>query len=74
MDLRRLWADNLKAAREAAGLSQFDLAVRALIDQGTISKMENGTRGISDDAKVKLARALGVPAGELFPFPDGVRS
>ena len=35
--------DNLKAARVAAKLTQFQLAARAHVDTGTISRIERGT-------------------------------
>ena len=44
------------------------------MDPSNISKIERGLVGVSDDMKTRLAAALGVPVGELFPFPNGVKT
>lgn len=51
----------LAAAREARGLTQSQLAERAGIPQGTISKAENGLVTLSDERLVAVADALRFP-------------
>ena len=51
-------ADNLRAAREARGLSQRELSARSGVPQGHISKIENGTVNLRLSSLVELARAL----------------
>ncbi|MCI0456762.1 MAG: helix-turn-helix domain-containing protein [Gemmataceae bacterium] len=50
----------LKRLREAAGLSQMDLASRAGLNLFTVSKIEQGTRDPSWATACALAKALGV--------------
>jgi transcriptional regulator with XRE-family HTH domain len=61
-----LVAHNLKILRKAARLSQEDMAERMTrlghkLHQTQIAKMENGTRSISFNEVLALARALNVP-------------
>ena len=57
----------IRRLRTQAGLSQTALAKRAKVTQGFISQLEVGLR---QDAQarvmVRLAKALGVPLGELL--------
>lgn len=50
----------LETARRAAGMTQEELADKAGISQGAISRYEKGTRDPDPDALVALAAALGV--------------
>lgn len=57
---------NLKAAREAAGLSQKSLAARVGLSQQAIGAMESG--GVVGSPKLyKIAQVLGVPIEYLDP-------
>jgi len=57
---------NLKRIRVGKGISQGDI-VRALgIGRGFMSNIENGKANPTLTTIVKLARALGVSAGELL--------
>ena len=68
--LRQTWGDNVLAARQAARLSQNELAREAggSTDPSNISKIERGLVGVSDEMKTRLARALGEDVSVLFPF------
>lgn len=68
-----LWADNIRSARQAAGLNQTELARLIGTTQSAVSRWENGSSGITDEKKVAVARVLGVRVGLLFPLED-VRS
>lgn len=58
----------LRAAREARDLSQAELARRAGVDQGTISKIESGdTRSPEYETVYRLARELGTTVEALAP-------
>lgn len=58
---------NLRAQREAQGLTQGQLAVKAGVNQSYISKLEKGERKTASLAAVgKLAAALRVPVAELL--------
>jgi transcriptional regulator with XRE-family HTH domain len=61
-------AKRLKEARKATGMSQKELEDKSGVNQGRISRIENGDRmeGISAAAFVRLARPLGVRAGWLL--------
>lgn len=66
-----LVAHNLKVLRTTARLSQEDMAERMRrlgfkLHQTQIAKIENGTRGISFDEALGLAKALSVPAANFM--------
>lgn len=59
---------NLKAAREAAHLTQQQLAKLAGVDTSLISYLERGRRPrVSFKSAICIARALNVAAEDLFP-------
>ncbi len=57
---RTLIASRLRAAREAAGLSQGQVAKLMGFHRPTISEMEAGRRRVSADELIKLAEIYGV--------------
>jgi transcriptional regulator with XRE-family HTH domain len=59
------FAANLRTLREAAGLNQEELALRADIHRTQISFVESGQRMPRLDTLIKLAGALGVTANDL---------
>jgi len=61
---------NLRAIRRARGLTQVQLAERAGIDQGTVSKIERGYDQVSLRTIYALAEALNVEPPELFSLPE----
>lgn len=63
----------LRAARRHARLTQGELAKRASVDKGTVSRIEAGRRGASSRILQQLAQALGVPVGELLGEHDADR-
>lgn len=65
---RPSWGEGVKTLRGIKDLSQVELAARAEVGQATISRIENGSRQISDAARVRIARALDVLPHELFPY------
>jgi transcriptional regulator with XRE-family HTH domain len=54
------------AAREAANLTQRQLAARSGIAQATLSRIEQGARSAKLNELLVLAWALGCPAAELM--------
>ena len=59
--MRRTLAERLTELREAAGLTQVELARRAGVSKSLISRLERGDRtGMHHDTALKIARALGV--------------
>jgi transcriptional regulator with XRE-family HTH domain len=56
----------LREAREAAGLTQTELADRAGVRQATISQIELGTSRIDLNVLNRLCDALGLEPGELL--------
>lgn len=67
------FSDRIVAAREAAGLTQRQLAARCGIAQATLSRIEQGIRPAKMNEVLALAWALGCPASELTGFSN-VRS
>lgn len=60
-------AQNLRAARRQAGLTQAELANRAKVSQSVVAQSENG-REISLRVKEALAAALNLEVRGLFPY------
>jgi XRE family transcriptional regulator, fatty acid utilization regulator len=57
---------NIKAAREAAGLTQEQLGERAGMLTHEISRYERGVRDLRLTTAVRIARGLGIPAADLL--------
>jgi len=66
MDIRAVFARNLRKARQAKGLSQEALAHDADIDRTYISALERGVYGATIDMVDKLAKVLGLEAADLL--------
>jgi transcriptional regulator with XRE-family HTH domain len=56
--------------REAAGLTQQELAVRSGVPRATIANLEQGRRRPTFEAAVNLAKALGVDCTALTDTDD----
>ncbi|NKE92420.1 helix-turn-helix domain-containing protein [Rhizobium phaseoli] len=69
MEIREVFARNLKAARLAKGLSQEELAFRADIDRTYISSLERSVYNASIDVVDRLAVILEVEASDLLKRP-----
>lgn len=72
-NLSMVWGRRIKHIRLELGLSQRATAARAEIDQGYLSRIENGEtagRGIGDEVRMRLAQALGVRVEDIFSYPD----
>jgi len=70
MLIRKILATNLKRHRQAAGLSQEELAHRADIDRTYISSLERYQYAASIDVIENLARELDVEPFELLRPPN----
>lgn len=57
---------NIKAARQAADLTQEELADRAGMHTMEISRYERGVRDLRLTTAVRIARALEMPAADLL--------
>ncbi|UXN59197.1 helix-turn-helix domain-containing protein [Phyllobacterium zundukense] len=66
MEIREIFARNLRTLRQAKDLSQEELAHRAGIDRTYISALERNVYNASIDVVDRLAEALGVEAAELL--------
>ncbi len=61
------FAEKLKSLRDAAGLTQQELADRAELSQQAVAAWESGTREPGLSALGKLCDALGVPCTAFVP-------
>ncbi len=59
---------HLRSAREAAGLTQAELAGRAGVSRQLVGAAEAGRHAPSVQTAIRLARALGRPVEQLFPI------
>ena len=73
MQIREVFARNLRKARHEKGLSQEALAHEAEIDRTYISALERGVYGATIDMVDKLATVLNVEASSLLERPPKQR-
>ena len=66
MDLRQIFALNLRRLRHASGLSQEDLAHESGINRSYMSKLEKGSTYAGLEIIGKLADALDAEPAEFF--------
>ena len=66
MDLRDIFAANLRRLRHAKGLSQDELALDADVTRGYLSRLETGTFYASLRIIERLAAALKVEPAEFL--------
>lgn len=69
MDLREVFAANLRRLRNAKGVSQDDLAYEADVSRSYLSQLEKGAFYASLNVVGRLAEALGVEPAELLKMP-----
>ena len=69
MEIKEVFAQNLRAARQQKGLSQEELAHRAQIDRTYISSLERSIYNASIDVVERLAIALEIQAADLLRRP-----
>ncbi|KEO93267.1 XRE family transcriptional regulator [Erythrobacter litoralis] len=72
MALRQIFAENLRRARLAAGMSQEELADVAGIDRTYVSALERCRYAASIDVIERLATALQVTAASLLEDTEHV--
>jgi putative transcriptional regulator len=65
-------SNGIRAAREARGWTQADLAERVGVTRKTINTVENGVFVPSAIVALKIARAFAMPVEALFFLDDGV--
>jgi transcriptional regulator with XRE-family HTH domain len=69
MDLRDVFAANLRRMRREKGMSQEELADAASINRTYVSKLETGVTYAGLEIIGKLADVLGIEAAELLTRP-----
>ena len=78
-------AARIKSSRKMRGLTQQQLADKLAIDQGFISRLERGEKGVTIDLLNRLAKLLDVPLSyllgetnstqqEKLPVPSGLKA
>lgn len=67
-DITFTWGPGIRALRGLQGVTQVQLAEMAETTQVTISRIETGSRQVSDALRVRIARALNVNPYDLFPY------
>jgi transcriptional regulator with XRE-family HTH domain len=70
MEIREVFAINLRRARQAKSLSQEELAHRAEIDRTYISALERSVYSVTIDVLGKLASVLEVEPSDLLKPPN----
>lgn len=59
--------EQIRGKREALDLAQDDFAAQAGLDRAYYGGIERGQRNVAALNLVRIAKALGVEVGELFP-------
>lgn len=70
MDLRQLFATNLRRIRHAKGMSQDTLALEAEMSRSYLSQLEKGKYYVSLEVIGRLADALEVRPEEFLRPPE----
>jgi transcriptional regulator with XRE-family HTH domain len=70
MDLREVFATNLRRLRHEKGLSQDDLAYEAEVSRSYLSQLEKGAHYASLKIVGRLAEALAVEPSEFLKPPS----
>jgi transcriptional regulator with XRE-family HTH domain len=66
VSIAKLFGENLARFREAAGLSQEEVGIRAAVHRTEVSQLERAQRTPRIDTLVKLAGAVGVEPADLL--------
>jgi transcriptional regulator with XRE-family HTH domain len=66
LKLRKLIGERIRRIREAAELTQPQLAEKAAVNETYIGKVERGERNFTLRSAMKIAGALGISISELF--------
>jgi transcriptional regulator with XRE-family HTH domain len=66
VDVKQWVGRNIRAARKAKGLSQFQLAERSELSADFIGKVERGTTSPSIESLKAIATAMNLSLGDLF--------
>ncbi len=66
MEIRAIFAENLRKHRKAANLSQEELAHIAEIERGYVSQLERRLNSPTIDMLARLAKAIGVEPYQLL--------
>jgi len=74
MDLREVFAANLRRLRHEKGISQEDLAYSAEINRTYISKLEKGVSYVGLEIIGKLAEVLEIEPATLLQLPAKKRT
>lgn len=69
MDLRPVFATNLRRMRHAQGVSQDELAYKAGVSRSYLSQIEKGVFHVSLKVIGRLAKALDVEPAEFLKSP-----
>ena len=65
-DPKKIFGETLRTERLKAGLSQEELAHRAILDRTYVSSCERGRRNASLETIIRLANALNLPPSKLL--------
>ena len=66
MEIKKRFGENVRAKRQAAGLSQEDLAHRIDADQAYVSRIESGQMNVTLETAQQIAGAIGAPLADLL--------
>lgn len=68
-DLAIQWGERIRTLRQERGISANKLSRLADIDHSQLWRVERGEKGLSDEARMRLAAALDVRVEDIFTYP-----
>lgn len=72
MELQQAFGNKIKELRNAAMLSQVELAKRSGIERAQISKIESGSINVTLETIDKLSKAINVPMAKFFEIDNKI--
>lgn len=73
-DLHVIWGRRLEDLRRQKRLTGAALAREAGISRQHLQAIETGQSVASDEVRLALAKALGVPAADIFDYDDALET
>lgn len=67
-ELAEFYGERVRKARERLKVTQEELANYLGVSKSHMSKMESGNRIFTDSMKIRVAQALNIKVGTLFPI------
>lgn len=72
--LHETWGSRVRSARVKRGWTIAELAYRADVNPGNLSRIERGLERPGDEVRIRIADALGVRVESIWSYPSKAAS